>query len=155
MAKIFSQYKFGFSKYAFIAFLLQELPYLFWFLFPPLNNPLLNNIPQNEAFGFFETIGGIATVGILTVIVNKSPIIINYRNKLFLFALCCLGIYYICWICYFLGITNTLMLILGMTAIVPIYYFFISLWLKNHLALITSIIFLIGHTGSNIINYLL
>ena len=155
MAKIADHYKFGFSKYGLIVFLLQELPYLFWLLFPPHNNPLLNNIPQNAILGSLEKIGGVLSICTLMLIINKSFSCTKFKGKLFFLCLSCLGIYYICWICYLFGVTNALMLVLGMTAIVPIYYLFAALWLKNYFAVAASVMFLIGHTGSNIINFLL
>jgi len=149
------QYKIGFSIYGLIAFALQELPYLPWLLWPPINNPLANNIPVNMYFGILEKFGGILTVGVLIIIVKKSVIHQKFKSKLFLVSVLCLITYYICWIFYFLGFTNAWLIIIGLSAVVPIYYLFIALWLKNHFAIFTSIIFFIGHTGSNIINFLL
>jgi len=149
------QYKIGFSIYGFIAFVLQELPYLPWLLCPPQNNPLANNVPINAFFGILEKFGGITTVGLLSIIINKSVIRPIFKNKLFYISVLCLFTYYICWIFYFFGFTNPWLIIMGLSAVVPIYYLFMALWLKNYFAVFTSIIFFIGHTGSNMINYLL
>jgi len=148
------QYKIGFSIYGLIAFALQELPYLPWFLLPLVNNPLANNIPKNIYFGILEKLGGILTVGLLIIIINKSVIKPKFNSKLFLVSVLCLITYYVCWIFYFFGFTNAWLIVIGLSAVVPIYYFFIALWLKNYFAIFTSIIFFIGHTGSNIINFL-
>jgi len=155
MNNCLKKYKVGFSLYGFIAFALQELPYLPWFLWPPVNNPLANNIPVNIYFGILEKFGGILTVGLLIIIINKSVIHPIFKNKLFIISVICLITYYICWIFYFLSFTNVWLIVIGLSAVVPIYYFFIALWLKNYFAIITSIIFFIGHTGSNIINFLI
>jgi len=149
------QYKVGFSLYGLIAFVLQELPYLPWFLCPPKNNPLANNVPINVFLGILEKFGGVITVGLLIIIINKSVIRPKFKNKLFYISVLCLFTYYICWIFYFLGVTNAWLIVMGLSAVVPIYYLFIALWLKNYFAVFTSIIFFIGHTGSNMINYLL
>jgi len=149
------QYKIGFSIYGLIAFALQELPYLPWLLWPPVNNPLENNIPINAYFGMLEKFGGILTVGLLIIIVNKSVIRPKFKSKSFFISVLCIFAYYICWIFYFSGFTNAWLIVIGLSAVVPIYYLFIALWLKNYLAIFTSIIFLVGHTGSNIINYML
>jgi len=149
------QYKIGFSIYGLIAFALQELPYLPWFLWPPVNNPLANNIPKNVCFGTLEKFGSILTVGLLIIVINKSVIQPKFKNKLFCISVSCLITYYICWIFYFLGFTNSWLIVIGLSAVVPIYYFFIALWLKNYFAIFTSIIFFIGHTVSNMINFLL
>ena len=149
------QYKVGFSLYGFIAFVLQELPYLPWFLWPPVNNPLANNVSINVFLGILEKFGGVSTVGLLILIINKSLIRPIFKNKLFYISVLCLITYYICWIFYFLGFTNAWLIIIGLSAVVPIYYLFIALWLKNYFAVFTSVIFFIGHTGSNMVNYLL
>jgi len=149
------QYKVGFSLYGFIAFVLQEMPYLPLLLCPPKNNPLANNVPINAFLGIFEKFGGVITVGLLIIIINKPVIRPIFKNKLFYISVLCLITYYICWIFYFLGFTNAWLIVIGLSAVVPIYYLLIALWLKNYFAVFTSVIFFIGHTGSNMVNYLL
>jgi len=149
------QYKVGFSLYGLIAFVLQEIPYLPWLLLPLVNNPLANNIPKNMYFGMLEKFGGVLTVALLIIVINKSVIQPKLNNRFFLVSAFCLITYYVCWIFYFSGFTNAWLIVIGLSAVVPIYYFFIALWLKNYFAVFTSIIFFIGHTGSNIINFLI
>jgi hypothetical protein len=148
------QYKFGFSICGLFAFLLQEIPYIPWLLWPPENDPLAENIPLNTFFGFLEKIGGVLTVALLIFVTSKLPTQKDFKNKYFVVAVICLVAYYICWIFYFNNIPNVWLIIIGLTAIVPIYYFFVSMWLKNYFAVITSILFFIEHTISNIINFL-
>jgi hypothetical protein len=154
MKKYINQYKIGFSLFGLIAFILQEIPYLPWLFWPPVDNPLANNDPANIFLGILEQVGGILTVALLILLLNKSVIRPNFGNKYFIFAFICLVFYYVCWICYFAGITNGWLIVIGLSAIVPLYYFFIALWNKNIFAVIFSILFFIGHTVSNIINYL-
>ena len=149
------QYKIGFSLFGMIAFLLQELPYIPWLLWPPADNPLANNVPINAFWGILEKCGGISTVALLIIVINTTVIHPKFKDKLFIISVSCLITYYVCWVFYFLGFTNAWLLVIGLSAIVPIYYLFVSLWLKNYMAIITSIIFFIGHTGSNMINFLL
>ena len=153
MKKYINQYKIGFSLYGLIAFILQELPYIPWLLRPPMDNPLANNYPAYIFLGVLEQMGGILTVALLILVVRKQVKRPNYKSIFFTLTLICLITYYICWICYFAGITNTL-LIIGLSAIVPIYYCFVALWNKNYFAVVTSAIFFIGHTVSNMINFL-
>jgi len=155
MVNYLKQCKIGFSIFGIIAFALQELPYLPWFLWPPVNNPLKNNIPINIYLGMLEKFGGILTVGLLIIVINRSVIRPGFKSELFLISALCLFAYYICWIFYFLGFTNAWLIVIGLSAVVPIYYLFIALWLKNYLAVFASIIFLIGHTGSNMVNFVL
>jgi hypothetical protein len=149
-----NQFKIGFSLCGFLAFALQELPYLPWLLCPPVDNPLANSPPANIFLGILEQGGGILTIALLILIVRKTVAKIELKSIVLLIATLCILIYYICWVCYFLGITNGWLIVIGLSAVVPIYYFFIALWIKNDFAIITSILFLIGHTGSNLLNYL-
>jgi hypothetical protein len=155
MKNIKKQYKIGFSLFGLFAFVLQELPYLPWLICPPVDNPLANNRPANVFLGVLEQFGGVLTVALLIIIIYKSVLRPSFRNKVFLVIVLCLVTYYVCWICYFCGITNGWLIVFGLSAVVSIYYFFVAKWLKNKFAIITSILFFIGHTGSNIINYLL
>ena len=146
-----NQFKIGFSLWGFLAFALQELPYLPCLLCPPVDNPLANNNPANIFFGILEQGGGILTVALLILIVRKTVV----KKSIFLFiAILCILVYFVCWFFYFSGITNGWLIVIGLSAVVPIYYFFIALWVKNDFAIITSVLFFIGHTGSNMLNYL-
>jgi len=153
--RYFNKLKIGFSLFGFLAFILQELPYLPWLISPPTDNPLANNISMDIFLGVLEQAGGILTVALLILVVRKETVKIMFRSIFFIIAVMCLASYYVCWICYFNGITNGWLIVIGLSATVPIYYFFVSLWLKNNFAIISSILFFIGHTGSNIINFLL
>ena len=155
MKNMINQYKLGFSLYGLLAFAIQELPYLPWLICPPADNPLTNNKPASVFWGILEQCGGILTVALLIIIIPKSVNRSNFKSNSFLISVLCLVTYYFCWICYFSGITNAWLLVFGLSAVVPIYYFFVALWLKNKFAIITSILFFIGHTVSNMINFLL
>ena len=148
------KFKIGFSIFGLLAFALQELPYIPWLLWPPLDNPLQNNNPANIFVGLLEQAGGIFTVALLILIVRKTKEKANFKNIFIRLAILCLVLYYTSWVLYFLGITNVWLIVIGLSAVVPLYYLFISLWLKNDFAIITSILFFIGHTGSNILNYM-
>ncbi len=155
MKNTISRYQFSFSIYGLIAFILQELPYLPWLLRPPIDNPLANNIAATPLFGMLEQTGGIMTVVLLIVVIRKDTAKPKMKDQFFVVAAILLFAYYICWVCYFAGMTNGWLIVIGLSAVVPLYYLSISLWMKNYFALITSLLFLVGHTGSNIINYLL
>jgi len=154
MRRYLEQFKIGFSIFGFLAFVLQELPYIPWLLWPPLDNPLQNNNPANIILGILEQAGGILTVALLILIVRKTKGKVNFINIYIQLAVFCLLLYYASWVLYFLGFTNVWLIVIGLSAAVPLYYLFISLWLKNDFAIITSILFFIGHTGSNFLNYM-
>jgi hypothetical protein len=147
------KYKIGFSVIGFSAFVLQELPYLPWLMFPPANNPLGDNPAANPFLGTLEAAGGVLTVAILMLIVRKGESKPNFKDGYFITALCLLGLYYACWIAYFAGITSNWLIVFGLTAPVPLYYLCAALWRKNYFAVVTAAVFFIGHTLSNAINY--
>lgn len=133
---------------------MQELPYVPWLVSSPVNNPLANNNPVNVFWGVLEQAGGILTVALLILIVRKETVKIIFNNIFFIASIMCLAVYFVCWIFYYNGITNGWLIVIDLSAIVPIYYLFIALWLKNDFAIISGILFFIGHIGSNAINYL-
>ncbi|MDR0917681.1 MAG: hypothetical protein LBM93_00290 [Oscillospiraceae bacterium] len=147
------KYKFGFSTICFLIFVLQELPYLPFFLFPPADNPLADNPPANLFLGILEGFGGVLTVALLILIVSKDKLESNFKDRYFIIAVCLLGLYYACWIAYFAGVTSNWLIVFGLSAPVPLYYFSVAMWRKNYFAAITAIVFFVGHTLSNGINY--
>lgn len=154
MKNIIGRYQLGFSLYGLIAFILQELPYLPWLLWPPIDNPLANNIAATPLLGLLEQAGGIMAVALLILVIRKGTAKPKTKGIFFVAASMLLVAYYSCWICYFAGMTNGWLIVIGLSAVVPLYYMFISLWLKNYFALVASMLFFVGHTSSNIINYL-
>jgi hypothetical protein len=151
--RFLKQYRFHFSLIGLLAFVLQELPYLPWMLWPPADNPLANNLTANPVLGAMEGIGGALTVVLLVLIVRKDAGKPNTKHRFFVAAACLLALYYICWIAYFAGITSAWLIVLGLSAPVPLYYLCVSMWRRNVFAVVTSLIFFIGHTASNAVNY--
>jgi hypothetical protein len=134
-------------------FVLQEIPYLPWLLFPPTDNPLADNPPANLFLGILEGFGGVLTVALLILIVRKDKLKFNFKDRYFITSVCLLGLYYACWIAYFAGITSNWLIVFGLSASVPLYYLSVAMWRKNYFAVITATVFFVGHTLSNSINY--
>lgn len=149
------QYKFGFSLYALLAFVLQELPYLPWSIWPPKDNPLAGNVAAYPWLEIVEKVGGIFTIALLLIAIRKGREKPVGRSRFFALAALCLAGYYISWIAYFAGFTNGWLIVIGLTALAPIYYLFVALWLENELAVIPCTVFTAAHILTNTINYLL
>jgi len=147
-------YAFGFSLCGFLAFALQELPYLPWALWPPPNNPLAGNTAPYLWLEIAEKVAGILTVVVLIFIVRKNAAKF-IRNRFFLLAAICLTFYYASWIAYFAGCTNGWLIVLGLSALAPIYYLCVALGLQNKPAVIPCAIFIVVHTSLNTLNFLL
>lgn len=145
--------KFAFSWRGLVAFGLQELPYLFWMIWPPANDPLRGNEPATPLLKILEAGGGILTVALLLLLVPKTKD--KPSNPVFLwFAGLLLLSYYVSWGFYLAGKASGLLIVFGLTVQVPLYYFFVSLYLQNGWAASASLFFLIGHTWSNVVNFL-
>ncbi|MDR1068683.1 MAG: hypothetical protein LBL36_05510 [Clostridiales Family XIII bacterium] len=164
------RYTLGFSLCGLLAFAVQEVPYLSWFLWPPADNPLAGSVPINMFFGTLEKVGGVLTIALLILVVRKPAdaqrreknsrfvAALGWRknkSRFFPGAVLCLAIYYVSWGCYFAGVTNAWLIVIGLSAVVPVYYFFVALWMRNAFAAATAVLFFVGHTGANGINFLL
>ena len=154
MKNFTDRYRPGFCLFGLIAFLVQELPYLPWMLWPPKIDPLVGNIAPYMWLEITEKVAGILTVAILMMIITKDDG--KTRNRRFLIlAAVCLSIYYISWMAYFSEFSPGWLMVFGLSAVVPIYYLFVALYLENKLALIPCTVFFVAHTTANAINYLL
>lgn len=144
---------FAFSWRGLVAFCLQELPYLFWLIRPPVNDPLRENEPTTVLLKLLEAGGGILTVALLLLLVPKTkdklsnPVFLWVAGLLLLF-------YYVSWGFYLAGKASGLLIVFGLTVPVPLFYFFVSLYLQNGWAALASSFFLFGHTWSNVLNFL-
>lgn len=116
----------GLSLYGLAAFVLQELPYLPWLLWPPQDNPLAGNEPANLPLGILEQAGGVLTIALLLLILRRDRVRPDFKSGLFWSALLCLLAYYVCWGCYFAGVTDPWLIVAGLSATVPLYYFFVA-----------------------------
>jgi hypothetical protein len=150
----FKKYKLGFSGIGLLAFVMQEFPYLLRALFPLVNDPLVGNAPANGFFGALEGVGGVLTVALLLLVVRKEPEKPSVKDGFFIAAAGLLGLYYACFIAYLAGATGELLIVLGLSAPVPLYYLCVAVWRKNCFAAATATVFFMGHTLSNAINYL-
>lgn len=155
MLKALKQHRFGFSLYALLVFVLQELPYLPWAIWPPRENPLAGNAAAYPWLEITEKAAGILTLALLILLIRKDGEKPSFKNRFFTLAAICLAGYYASWIAYFSGVTSGWLIVIGLTALVPVYYLFVALWLKNRLAVIPCAAFIVAHTTVNVMNFLL
>jgi hypothetical protein len=142
----------GFSLMGLILYALQLLPNIIWAIKPPANNVLSKNSSPNPVVNTIEQVFGIATVVLLVLVVNKS----GERGSSLFFGLAILFLigYYIAWVFYYKGVVSPWLLIIGIAAMPPLYFFFAGLWLENYIALITCAIFGITHIAITCSTYL-
>lgn len=146
------KYRFGFDVSGFVIFLIVMIPNFIWF-----SVPAPNDILRNESVtAIVDTIGSICQaffIGSLCVIQNKE------RNKLrfsplIIFSIICIIIYFVGWVLYYNGITNTLVL-LFLTLPPCLVFIFFALDRKNIIAVVPAVCFTICHLIYGIVNFIL
>ena len=145
-------YKLGFSGTGLILYALQLLPNILWLLMPPANDVLAENSSPYPAVNGIEGVFGILTVALLILLVNRDGGK-NGRRFAVLAGLFLAG-YYIAWIFYYQGVTAPWLLIIGIAAMPPLYFFFAGLWMKNYIVLVPCVIFGVTHIAITSANYL-
>ncbi len=145
-------YAFGFSLVGLGLYALQLLPNVIWMLAPPANNVLTKNSSAYPILNIIEQVLGITTVAVLILVIDKGG---GRNSSLYLGAaiLFLLG-YYVAWIFYYRGVVSPGLLILGIAAMPPLYFFFAGLWMKNYVALIPCVIFGVTHVAITCSTYL-
>ena len=145
-------YMFGFSLAGLMLYALQLFPNIIWMLAPPVNNVLTKNSSPYPIFNIIEEVFGIMTVALLILLINKES---GRNGSLYMVcAILFLAGYYISWILYYQGIVSPWLLIVGLAAMPPLYFAFISLWMKNYASLIPCVIFGITHIAITCSTYL-
>ena len=145
-------YKFGFDSWGLILFLVIMLPNFIWFAVPAPND-ILRAESVTKVVDVIGSVCQVVMVAVLCAIVHKE------RKKLSITPLipavigCCL-VYYLCWILYYTGVTNVVV-ILGMTVAPCFAFFFFALDRKNGIALIPISGFTVCHVIFGVVNFMI
>lgn len=139
----------GLSIFGLISVALIMLPNIIWAIYPPKEDILSSNATSSW-LDIIENICRYAMIALFIGFVGKTDLT---SNKTFLvFAIICLGIYYLLWVVYYFGNARKLVL-MGLAFIPTIYFLSISLWLGNYLSIIPNVIFTVCHIIITIRNY--
>lgn len=145
-------YKFGFDSWGLILFLVIMIPNFIWFAVPAPND-VLRTESVTKVVDAIGSVCQVAMVAALCAIVHKE------RKKLGITPLiraiigCCL-VYYLCWILYYTGVTNVVV-ILGMTVVPCLAFLFFALDRKNGIALIPIGGFTVCHVIFGVVNFMI
>ncbi|MBQ8548731.1 MAG: hypothetical protein IJ427_09550 [Lachnospiraceae bacterium] len=145
-------YKFGFDIWGLILFLVIMIPNFIWFAVPAPNDILRAESVTKVA----DAIGSVCQVA---MVVSLCALIYKERKKVSINPLilavigCCL-LYYLCWILYYTGMANTVV-ILGMTVVPCLAFLFFALDRKNGIALIPIGGFTICHMIFGVVNFII
>ena len=145
-------YKFGFDIWGLILFLVIMIPNFIWFAVPAPNDILRAESVTKVA----DAIGSVCQVA---MVVSLCALIYKERKKVSINPLilavigCCL-LYYLCWILYYTGMANTVV-ILGMTVVPCLAFLFFALDRKNGIALIPIGGFTVCHVIFGVVNFII
>lgn len=145
-------YKLGFDVWGLLLFLIIMLPNFVWFAVPAPND-VLRADSVTEAFDIIASICQVLLVAALCIIINKNSKKISISPLIISTIICCL-LYFACWIFYYIGITNAIV-ILGLTVPPCLAFLFFSLDRKNMLAVIPISIFTVCHLIYGIVNFII
>jgi len=142
----------GFSLYGVIIAVLQMIPNIVWALFPPSKNRLEGNVSSNMIIEYGEHILGVSIIILLIFLVVKGQEFKLPKNKWSHLSYIGIGIYWICWILYFMHI-QYLPIIYLMVVIPPLAFLFAGLAEKVYPISIISLVFLFFHLSVALENF--
>ena len=148
--RLFRKYKIGFDIWGLVLFLIIMIPNFVWFGVPAPND-ILRSESVTETLDTVASIFQMLLVGALCVIINvtsEKPM----NKNIFKFIILFVGIYFIGWIAYYLGIVNPFV-VLDLCVAPCIAFILFSIARKNAIALLSAIIFMICHILYGVINF--
>lgn len=146
-------YGIAFSLAGLLLYGLQLLPNLIWLAAPPANDVLKHNSSPHPALNIVEQVFGVATVALLIVVISRAGTQTRNSPWFLVGAAFFLAGYYIAWAMYFRGNVSPWLLVVGIAAMPPLYYFAVATWMKDYPALLTGLFFGIAHVSITWTNY--
>lgn len=146
------KYRLGFDISGLVIFLIVMIPNIIWFAVPAPND-ILRNESITATVDIFGSIFQVLFIASLCILVNQE------RNKLhfsllIIFSIICIALYFVGWVLYYNGITNSLV-ILSLTLPPCLAFILFALDRKNILAVVFATCFTICHLIYGIINFIL
>lgn len=145
------KYKIGFDIWGLITFIIIMIPNFIWFEVPAPND-ILRRVPITETVDAIASICQVLMIMSLCIFINQ-----NRRKSITRFIIatiiCCL-LYFLCWIFYYVGMTNDFV-ILGLIFFPCLTFLFFAIARKNRVAIIPISIFTICHLIYGMVNYII
>ena len=145
-------YKFSFDIWGLILFLLIMLPNFIWFAVPAPND-ILRVESVTKVADAIGSVCQVVMVAVLCAIIHKERKKFSITPLIMVVIGCCL-LYYWCWIFYYIGMANTVV-ILGMTVVPCLAFLFFALDRKNGIALIPIGGFTVCHVIFGVVNFVI
>lgn len=149
---MWKKYKIGFDIWGLIIFLIIMLPNFIWFAVPAPNDILRTE----SVTVVIDAIGSICQVLIafsLCAFINSERKKLSF-TKTIIIVICCCVIYFASWMLYYLGTTNTIV-ILGLTIPPCMAFLFFAIDRKKYISIIPISIFTICHFIYGVVNYII
>ena len=146
------KYKMGFDIWALVLFVVIMIPNIIWFAIPAPNDILrtesITKIPDAIA-----SISQVVMLVALCVFINTGREKRNAIRFIMAVIINCV-LYFICWIFYYVGVTNTIV-ILGLIIFPCMTFLFFAIDRKNLIAVIPISIFMMCHLIYGMVNYII
>ncbi len=140
-------YVITFSLTGLLLYAPQLLPNVIWLAIPPTNDVLKHNSSPHAALNLVEQFFGFATVALLIIVIRRAGT--EGRNSPW--SLLCAAAFLAG---YLRGMDSVLpgkhsswLLVGGIAAMPPLYYFLVASWMKDYLALVPCVIFGVSHVA--------
>lgn len=145
-------YKFGFDIQAFLIFFVIMIPNLIWF-FQPAPHDILRQTSRTSTIDILASVFQGIMIVLLCLIKRPNAQRSSIHNIKILLCMISIGLYFLCWILYYLGYTDAWVILC--LAFLPCFAFLSYESLRNnYLAMIPTLIFAFLHCLATGINFI-
>lgn len=149
--KWLNTYRFGFDVWGLILFLLVMLPNFIWFAVPAPND-VLRTESVTHVVDVVASVCQVLTVACLCFVINKERSQLRF-SPLVIAAIVCVAVYYAGWASYYLGIANSLVIII-LTIPPCLAFILFAADRKNIPAALFATVFVVCHLIFAIMNFI-
>lgn len=149
---MFKKYKIGLDIWGLMIFLIIMIPNFIWFTVPAPND-ILRTESITKVVDTIASICQVLMVIALCIFIRPERRKRSITYLIITTIVCCL-LYFICWIFYYNGVTNAI-IILGLTVLPCLAFLFFAIDRKNMIAIVPISIFMICHLIYGIVNYII
>lgn len=146
------KYKIGFDIWGLMIFLIIMVPNFIWFAIPAPND-ILRTESITKVVDTIASICQVLLVIFLCIFKNQERKKLSITRYIIVAISCCL-LYFLCWIFYYTGVTNAIV-ILGLTIFPCLAFLFFAFDRKNMIAVIPTLVFMICHLIYGMVNFII
>ncbi len=146
------KYKIGFDIWGLSLFLIIMIPNFIWFAVPAPND-ILRADSITKAVDTVGSVSQVLMIILLCILINKEQKETKRSQWIIAVIISCL-LYFVSWVFYYCGITNTFV-ILGLTIPPCLAFIFFAIARKNKIAIIPISVFAICHLIYGIVNFVI